>query len=269
MRGFTPAALSLLAPLLILAAPGAGHAAPPPPGVAPGGPGAAGTWTPAGKHGFGTATGSTSKVWYTLEHSQLTEVYYPDLGTPSLRDLQFIVTDGRTFADLESRATTSTEYQPGSPYLAGGPGYLPGDPVRLPGAGPPVDLERLADLVSERLAERAGHHLGGAGEMPSVAEAVELRERAPELYDLWLRLAAERAATGNYVRRAPYELPERLAHSGRARALSALVLMLVFCGYLAWLGGAGPYIAGLLAVADLTAMLSLFFGLRPGRTGRP
>ena len=32
---------------------------------------------------------------------QLTEVYYPDLGTPSVRDLQFIVSDGETFAERE------------------------------------------------------------------------------------------------------------------------------------------------------------------------
>jgi glucoamylase len=75
--------------------------------VAPGGPGAAATWTPADKHGFGTATGLASKVWFSLEHGELTDVFYPDLGTPSLRDLQLIVTDGQTFADLERDATTS------------------------------------------------------------------------------------------------------------------------------------------------------------------
>ena len=63
-------------------------------------------WTPADKHGFGTATATRSKVWYTLAGGELTEVYYPDLGTPALRDLQFVVTDGRTFADRESDATT-------------------------------------------------------------------------------------------------------------------------------------------------------------------
>jgi glucoamylase len=42
-----------------------------------------------------------------LEHGELTDVFYPDLGAPSLRDLQLIVTDGQTFADLERDATTS------------------------------------------------------------------------------------------------------------------------------------------------------------------
>jgi glucoamylase len=106
------AAVGLLAAvsLVLLANPGAGYAASS--SVAPGAPGAAATWAPADKHGFGTATGTASKVWYTLEHGELTEVYYPDLGTPSLRDMQFIVTDGATFADLERDATTSTVTMP-------------------------------------------------------------------------------------------------------------------------------------------------------------
>jgi hypothetical protein len=138
---------------------------------------------------------------------------------------------------------------------------IPG-PAIPPGSGQ-VDVDQLAGLVYEKVSERIGHRLDVAGEMPSVAEAVALRERAPELYDLWLRIAQERAATGNYVQRAPYQVPERLAQAGRPRALSALVVVLAFCGYLAWLGGPGPYIAGLIAIVDLIAMLSLFFGLRP------
>jgi hypothetical protein len=142
-----------------------------------------------------------------------------------------------------------------------GPDGVPG-PAVPPGPGH-VDVDQLAGLVYQKVSERIGHRLDVAGEMPSVAEAVALRERAPELYDLWLRIAQERAATGNYVQRAPYQVPERLAQAGRPRALSALVVVLAFCGYLAWLGGPGPYIAGLIAVVDLIAMLSLFFGLRP------
>lgn len=103
----------------------------------------------------------------------------------------------------------------------------------------------------------------------SVEQAITLREQAPELYDLWLKIAQEKAATANYVDRAPYEVPERLAQSARPRALGALIVVLSFCGYLAWLGGPGPYIAGLIAILDLAAMLGIFFGLRPDRLGDP
>ncbi|HEY7075028.1 MAG TPA: glycoside hydrolase family 15 protein [Solirubrobacteraceae bacterium] len=77
-------------------------------GVAPGAPGQPAHWTPADKDGFGTATTRTSKVWHTLSDGELTEVYYPNLGTPAVRDLQLVVSDGRTFADVERDATTHT-----------------------------------------------------------------------------------------------------------------------------------------------------------------
>jgi hypothetical protein len=102
-------------------------------------------------------------------------------------------------------------------------------------------------------------------EILSVEQAITLREQAPELYDLWLKIAQEKAATANYVDRAPYEVPERLAQAGRPRALGALIVVLSFCGYLAWLGGPGPYIGGVIAIMDLVAMMGIFFGLRPDR----
>src|SRR6188472_1289487 len=75
-------------------------------GTAPGAPGNLPDWTAANKDGFGTANGTASKVWHTLSNGELTEVYYPDLGTPAVRDLQFVVSDGRTVAERETDATT-------------------------------------------------------------------------------------------------------------------------------------------------------------------
>ena len=78
-----------------------------PSGEAPGAPGEVpANWTEADKDGYGTSTTTGSKVWYTLDDGELTDVYYPDLGTPSVRDLQFIVSDGETFAERESDSTT-------------------------------------------------------------------------------------------------------------------------------------------------------------------
>jgi glucoamylase len=90
---------------LTIAVPAAASAHGGPHGTAPGAPGAPAFWTPADKDGFGTATSLTSKVWHTLEQGELTEVYYPDLGTPAVRDLQLVVTDGKTFAERERDAT--------------------------------------------------------------------------------------------------------------------------------------------------------------------
>ena len=83
---------ALVAVALLLAAWPAAAAAKPP---APGAPGEKHTWAPADKQGFGGAMQLASPVWFTLRQSELSEVYYPDLSTPSLRDLKFVVTDGR------------------------------------------------------------------------------------------------------------------------------------------------------------------------------
>jgi len=74
---------------------------------APGAPGQRTTRASADKDGFGTSLGRTSRVWFTLSHAKLTEVYYPRLDVPSVRDLELVVGDGRTFAERESAATRS------------------------------------------------------------------------------------------------------------------------------------------------------------------
>jgi glucoamylase len=68
--------------------------------------GATPVFAPADKQGFGTAHSTSSRVWFTLRDGTLSDVYYPDLSTPSVRSLQLVVTDGKTFTDLESSATT-------------------------------------------------------------------------------------------------------------------------------------------------------------------
>jgi glucoamylase len=75
-------------------------------GTAFGAPGRDADYLPADKSGFGTSYGTASNLWYTLERGELSEVYYPDLSTPATRDLQLIVTDGRTFTERERYATT-------------------------------------------------------------------------------------------------------------------------------------------------------------------
>ncbi|CUR62303.1 Glucodextranase [metagenome] len=60
------------------------------------------TWTEADKAGFGTARTRRSNVWFTLQDGRVSEVFYPDLSTPSTRILELVVTDGRTFTDRAS-----------------------------------------------------------------------------------------------------------------------------------------------------------------------
>ncbi len=65
-------------------------------GPAPGSPGIAPTWTSSAKDIVGCALGS-SRVWFTLGFGIVNEVYYPRIDSPQIRDLGFIVADGRGF----------------------------------------------------------------------------------------------------------------------------------------------------------------------------
>jgi len=74
---------------------------------APGGPGIDPRWTHGAKVAVGTAYSTSSRVWYTLDAGCVTEVYYPTIDTPQIRDLQFLFTDGETFFHDERRNFTS------------------------------------------------------------------------------------------------------------------------------------------------------------------
>jgi glucoamylase len=77
---------------------------------APGAPGDVATWTEGDKDGIGAATSLQSRALFTLDDGEMTEVFAPDLGTPSIRDLQLVVSDGHTFAERERQdATHETE----------------------------------------------------------------------------------------------------------------------------------------------------------------
>src|ERR1700749_2460046 len=69
-------------------------------GAAPGGPGKTAVFQPADKSGYGTAYGTRSKGLFTLRAGGLSDTYFPTASTPSLRGLQFVVTDGHHFTDV-------------------------------------------------------------------------------------------------------------------------------------------------------------------------
>src|SRR6266566_7321680 len=73
------------------------------PRFAPGGPGIEPRWTRGTKVAVGTAYSTSSRVWYTLDYGCVTEVYYPTIDSPQIRDLQFLVTDGENFFHDERR----------------------------------------------------------------------------------------------------------------------------------------------------------------------
>lgn len=88
-----------------------------PPRFAPGGPGIPPRWTSSAKMGAGTALNQHSKVWFTLSHGILNEVYFPRVDQACTRDMGFLVTDGRQFFSEEKRHCTfeNVPFEPGIP----------------------------------------------------------------------------------------------------------------------------------------------------------
>src|ERR1700750_1868226 len=87
-RRMTIAALTLGLAAAALTAPTSTYAAPPRAQATKA------AWTEADKTGYGTSRTRQSKVWFTLEGGRISEVFYPDLSTPSVRSLELTVTDG-------------------------------------------------------------------------------------------------------------------------------------------------------------------------------
>ncbi len=107
IKGMAPLAAVLVAAAML---PGQAASETPGPaaetGQAPGAPGGPAVWTDGAKTGFGTARGTQSRVWYTVGRGgSATELFYPRVDTPSVRESQLVISDGETFSDREDRDT--------------------------------------------------------------------------------------------------------------------------------------------------------------------
>ena len=60
-------------------------------------------WTSSSKEGIGTALADASPVWFTLAFGIINEIYFPRVDCANTRDVQYLVTDGRTFFHEERR----------------------------------------------------------------------------------------------------------------------------------------------------------------------
>ncbi len=74
---------------------------------APGAPGIAPTWCSSAKEMVGCSLGP-SRIWFTVGGGILNEVYYPRIDIPQIRDLGFLVADGKGFwVEVKRRADHS------------------------------------------------------------------------------------------------------------------------------------------------------------------
>jgi glucoamylase len=172
--------------------------------IAFGRPGIEPRWTQGCKEGVGTAYSGGSRLWFTLFRGVVTEVYYPTVDRPQLRDLQYLVTDGRSWFHEEKRHLISTTQRFPGPAL----GYR----IRSsdPGGLYAIDKEVIADphlpcllqrtrLLGEddvwnrlRLYVLCAPHLevGGWGNHGYVVEAGGMSILAASRSRIWLALAA-------------------------------------------------------------------------------
>jgi glucoamylase len=74
--------------------------------TAPGTPGAPSYFDLARKDCVGTARNTTSRVWFTVADGVLSDVYWPNVDATNVHTLQYVVTDGSTFTDLQTRDMT-------------------------------------------------------------------------------------------------------------------------------------------------------------------
>ncbi len=70
---------------------------------APGAPGIPPRWTSSAKSGVGTSLNAFSRVWFTISHGILNEIYYPRVDVACTRDMGLLVADGKDFFSEEKR----------------------------------------------------------------------------------------------------------------------------------------------------------------------
>ena len=72
-------------------------------GEAPGAPGLEPRWTSSEKDLVGTAYSTSSRLWWTISHGTVNELYHPSIDRPQVRDLELLITDGESFVHEEKR----------------------------------------------------------------------------------------------------------------------------------------------------------------------
>src|SRR5262249_40983442 len=75
-----------------------------------GAPGIEPRWTSSAKEGVGTAYHTSCRVWFTLSHGIVNEIYYPHVDQANVRDFQYLISDGETFCHEEKHLDHKVKY---------------------------------------------------------------------------------------------------------------------------------------------------------------
>jgi glucoamylase len=84
---------------------------------AKGKPGDKPAWTSGAKTFVGTGASSRSRIWFTIGHGTLNEIYFPDVDQANTRSVRFLISDGKDFfSDEQCDALHTVEWlAPGVP----------------------------------------------------------------------------------------------------------------------------------------------------------
>ena len=102
----TAAVVLALAGLAVIPAQAGAASSPWTAASAPDGPGATSYLDLGRKDCLGSATTNRSRVWFTVADGVLSDTYSPTTDNSNLSTLQFLVTDGHSFTDLQTRDMT-------------------------------------------------------------------------------------------------------------------------------------------------------------------
>ena len=141
------------------------------PAGAPGWPGALSHFDLARKDCLGTARNTTSKVWYTVANGVLSDVYYPTIDNTNVETLQYVVTDGSTFTDLQTRDMTYAVEAIPETRRHGLPGHRDGEERQV------QDRDRLPDGSRPEHGADAAQARSEAARLPALRALRPDRER--------------------------------------------------------------------------------------------
>lgn len=130
-------------------------------------------------------------------------------------------------------------------------------PQRSIGTG--ISSEQLRNdpvLLAQITAYLEENHLHVPLLMPDIDKMSELRSETPELYSAYVEALRSQTRADELTRTAPYIEPAKAARRGQIFGLTAVLAVLLLCGYLAFLG----YVisASIIAGFDLVALASVF-----------
>src|SRR5207237_8697546 len=76
-------------------------------------------WTSSATEGVGTAYHTSCRLWFTLSHGIVDEIYYPYVDQPNPREFQFLISDGETFCRESERDRQEAAQESGlNPWVA-------------------------------------------------------------------------------------------------------------------------------------------------------